>query len=255
MSEPKPSGLHAKLSKIAAAQSWITKDGRNEAQKYSFVQASDVINAVRGDMSEQGLTLVGSVVSFDLTPPPEGKSSFMGLLHIRYKLTDSETGEKIEADWFGQGMDGGDKALNKAYTAALKYFLLNVFLIPTGDDPEADPRTDADAARTATAPLKPQRIEAPVTGSRGEGITNAQIGKLKGLAAEKLGVDSKNIGDMWDKLSKFTNRRWTDFDVTKAYASQVISKLVEAPAHNPTTGEVLDEPTKGALADAWGLEA
>jgi hypothetical protein len=38
----------------------------------------------------------------------------------------------------GQGLDSGDKAPYKAMTGALKYALLQSFLLATGDDPEAD---------------------------------------------------------------------------------------------------------------------
>jgi hypothetical protein len=35
-------------------------------------------------------------------------------------------------------MDSGDKAISKAQTAAVKYFLLKAFLVPTTDEPDAD---------------------------------------------------------------------------------------------------------------------
>ena len=38
----------------------------------------------------------------------------------------------------GEGLDRGDKAGYKAYTGAVKYFLANTFLVPTGDDPETE---------------------------------------------------------------------------------------------------------------------
>ena len=38
----------------------------------------------------------------------------------------------------GQGLDSGDKAPYKAMTGALKYALLQSFLLATGDDPEEE---------------------------------------------------------------------------------------------------------------------
>ena len=54
----------------------------------------------------------------------------------------------------GAGDDGADKGLYKAYTGAVKYFLMKTFLIPTGDDPEADTKADERAASRA-APARP----------------------------------------------------------------------------------------------------
>jgi hypothetical protein len=52
----------------------------------------------------------------------------------------------------GQGLDVGDKAPYKAMTGALKYALLQSFLLATGDDPE-DERMDARL--TASGPDRP----------------------------------------------------------------------------------------------------
>ena len=56
-----------------------------------------------------------------------------------------------------------EKAAYKAATGALKYALLTGFLIPTGDDPEADASTDqqiAAAAKKIFAPSKPADTKA-----------------------------------------------------------------------------------------------
>jgi hypothetical protein len=53
-----------------------------------------------------------------------------------------DSGEEIVAKVAGQGLDVGDKAPYKAMTGALKYALLQSFLLATGDDPE-DERIDA----------------------------------------------------------------------------------------------------------------
>lgn len=46
----------------------------------------------------------------------------------------------------GSGQDSGDKAVMKAQTAAIKYAYLLSFAISTGDDPEADQRTDESSS-------------------------------------------------------------------------------------------------------------
>ena len=54
---------------------------------------------------------------------------------MAYTFTDVDTGEEITAKVAGEGLDPGDKAPYKAMTGALKYALLQSFLLATGDDP------------------------------------------------------------------------------------------------------------------------
>jgi hypothetical protein len=61
---------------------------------------------------------------------------------MAYTFSDVDSGEEIVAKVAGQGLDSGDKAPYKAMTGALKYALLQSFLLATGDDPE-DERVDA----------------------------------------------------------------------------------------------------------------
>jgi len=48
----------------------------------------------------------------------------------------------------GEGLDAGDKAPYKAMTGALKYALLQSFLLATGDDPEEERANSANHSST-----------------------------------------------------------------------------------------------------------
>ena len=65
----------------------------------------------------------------------------MARVVMAYTFTDVDSGEEVIAKVAGQGLDPGDKAPYKAMTGALKYALLQSFLLATGDDPE-DERLD-----------------------------------------------------------------------------------------------------------------
>jgi len=68
-------------------------------------------------------------------------------------FADSETGASITVTWIGEAMDGQDKGVNKALTAAVKYGLLKTMLASTGeDDPDgaAEPERDNGHKEVAT---------------------------------------------------------------------------------------------------------
>ena len=57
------------------------------------------------------------------------------------------TAKAEKADFrIGSGQDAGDKAVMKAQTAAIKYAYMLSLCIATGDDPEADSKTDENSA-------------------------------------------------------------------------------------------------------------
>jgi hypothetical protein len=73
---------------------------------------------------------------------------------MAYTFSDVDSGEEIVAKVAGQGLDPGDKAPYKAMTGALKYALLQSFLLATGEDPEdehADSRTALGSERLIIA--------------------------------------------------------------------------------------------------------
>ena len=55
----------------------------------------------------------------------------------------------------GEGLDAGDKAPYKAMTGALKYALLQSFLLPTGDDPEEERATPSGSPRPPERSITP----------------------------------------------------------------------------------------------------
>lgn len=141
--------LAAKIAKVMEAVGYVAKTGTNSAQGYKFVQASAVADKVREQLSKLNVSMTPTqvdVLSEGLTP--SGKQSLL-TLRFTWTLTDGDSGETISFQSVGTGADSGDKAAYKAATGALKYALLTGFLIPTGDDPEADAATDrvGDAAK------------------------------------------------------------------------------------------------------------
>jgi|GEM_PF-4547377 len=96
-----------------------------------------------------------------------------------YTLACGDTGATITTRWTGEAADSQDKGINKAATAALKYWLLKTFLISTGDEdpdavpaPESPPTLDAPDAEPSlfqkawrdTPKPRPQHVEQNIAG-------------------------------------------------------------------------------------------
>lgn len=146
-----PRKLMAKLAKVMGAVGRVPKRGRNKFHGYEYVMESDLTEAVRNALVEQGVMLIPSVDSIDVVgerTTKAGATETQVRAWITYTFIDAESGETWSVRMPGDGVDQSDKAVYKAITGSGKYLLLKTFLIPTGDDPEHDTApTDARSGR------------------------------------------------------------------------------------------------------------
>ena len=85
----------------------------------------------------------------------KSKQSIFTEVLVTYKIVYSITGEHIEIQGFGYGVDSQDKGAGKATTYALKNALLYTFLVPTGTI------EDTDKTHSETLPIVPVEPIAP----------------------------------------------------------------------------------------------
>ena len=83
---------------------------------------------------------------------------------MAFKFVSVDDGSFIETDGWGEAADNGDKGYNKCKSIALKYVLMQMFLVPTKDiadpDKETPDEVSAPAKRTKKA-AAPQPSPAP----------------------------------------------------------------------------------------------
>jgi hypothetical protein len=186
-----PSSLHAKVAKvITATVEGVTKDGRNTFHGYDYTTAETILRAIRDPLAENGLALMPSLDSIEerTIKTAKGGESTITTVWVTFKLVDSETGQEAEMRWAGQGDDPADKGLGKAYTNAIKTFLREQFLLPQGDDPEADKRTDERAAeRVGGSNGQTQRRSS----NSGTKASDGQV-KLMAVKAKQAGLTDVN---------------------------------------------------------------
>jgi hypothetical protein len=210
-----PTELLAKLLDVAKAIHRIDKRGRNDFQKYNYVQAVDVVRDVREQLHERGIMVVPGAGSVQHLPyqASKGGAAFLTTLTLLYRLYDVESGQSIEVPWIGVGADtGGDKGVYKAYTGGLKYALLSLFLIPTTDDPERDQLTDptpeltvhSDNARPAAPRIPVDRAKSILAHALKVGMATVDLEAEPGtppefhavLKAKLAMIGAKKIGTL-----------------------------------------------------------
>ena len=135
--------LRQKLAEVRRRIGYVQKRGHNERFNYSYVTAADIAGSVGDILAELGVVVIPSLeeISYE-SAPGRGGATPMARVIMAYTFADVDSDEEVIATAAGQGFDAGDKAPYKAMTGALKYALLQTFLLATGDDPE-DERVDA----------------------------------------------------------------------------------------------------------------
>ena len=132
--------LSAVQSELAARG--IAKGDTNTFDNYKFRGIDAVLNALAPILAKNGVVLVPSVDDSEIRTISSGSGKAMNHCKVKMSFTfyDSE-GDSITHTFHGEAMDRGDKSLNKAATAAYKYFLFQAFTIPVEGTPDADSET------------------------------------------------------------------------------------------------------------------
>lgn len=150
--------LYKKLAEVQKNVSRIPKNGYNSFHKYHFVQEADLLDMGRPLLLEHGILLLTNAVE-------ESRSGDIAKVKMEFTLVDIDTGAELKSYYWGEGQDKGDKAIYKAYTGAVKYFLLKMFLVSTGDDAEFDqPNTNNNGHYGNNAPSYPNNSKRQASG-------------------------------------------------------------------------------------------
>jgi ERF superfamily len=132
--------LRQKLAVVRRRIAYVQKRGHNQRHNYNYVTAADIAGAVGDILAELGVVVVPRLESISHEAVRSSGSGTEHATHVvmSYSFLDVDTAEEITVKTAGEGLDSGDKAPYKAMTGALKYTLLQSFLLATGDDPEEE---------------------------------------------------------------------------------------------------------------------
>lgn len=169
---PSVGKIHEAMAAIMGEVGGVGKTRKNEQQNYKYRGVADITLACQPVMARHGVTLVPHQVktdSFEQFTTAKGSVMFQVRQTIRWRFYHAD-GSFCPAETTGEGMDSGDKATNKAMTAAQKYALTQAFSIP-----EDDPADSEKDSHEVTGKIQPGPAQAPV---------NRPTGKLVGASKD-----------------------------------------------------------------------
>jgi len=179
----------------------ISKDRKNDQQGYNFRGIDDVYNAMAPILAKNQLCILPFVRSREVTErqTQRGGVLFYVTVAVDFNLVSAKDGSSHIISVVGEAMDSGDKATNKAMSAAYKYACMQAFCIPTEGDNDADKTTHTDIKPKAErAPVR--QIQTPV-GPIDAPDPSAKVGadEIKAITklAAEAGVDLQKIADAY----------------------------------------------------------
>ncbi|EOW6475593.1 ERF family protein [Cronobacter sakazakii] len=125
------------------AATGISKDRTNTQQNFKFRGIDQVYNALAPALVNHGLLILPRITDRTVTErtTPKGTVLFYVVVKAEFDFVSTKDGSVHTVVTYGEAMDSGDKATNKAMSIAYKYAAFQAFCIPTEEtaiDADAD---------------------------------------------------------------------------------------------------------------------
>ena len=195
MSETMKSGqIYGALAKVMTEVGVVGKSRKNPQQGYQFRGIDDVVAEVQEVLARHGVVVAPRVIDREREMIATKSGGTMASVRLLVEHTFfAADGSSVVATTLGEAMDSGDKASNKAMSAALKYALTETLMIPTREsDRDTEESSPEMAPPAPAAPLPAQRTAAtrpattakpaaaPRSASSSGGVTFPNYGRAKG---------------------------------------------------------------------------
>lgn len=138
------------------AHAGISKAKENKMQGFKFRGIDDVYNALAPVLARHQLVILPRCMERDVVErvTAKGGNLFYVTVRAEFDFVSAVDGTKHTVATYGEAMDSGDKATNKAMSAAFKYAAFQSFCIPTEET-----AIDADSVTHPATTAKPVDIE------------------------------------------------------------------------------------------------
>lgn len=228
MAETQQLNLYQKLAKITGEIGVIAKDGNNQQQKYKYIEYETIAGKFRELFSKYGVVLIPSMVEQERSAitTSRGSSGVSTVCHFEFTVVNADKpDDRFVVKWQGEAADYGDKATNKAATAAVKYYLMRQFNISSKGDEDPDSQTPEVAQKQQKPVMASVRqITAVSKLLANKGVTNSEDRKaILGAAIGGKGavLDPNKITVV--KLKEVENR------INNATLDQLLASIDKQP--------------------------
>lgn len=119
----------------------IGKNQQNTFQNYKFRGIDDIYNTMSPILAEHGVLVIPEVTEHSIQEGRDknDKITFHVICKVKYQFVHIDDQSQVDVIVFGESMDtGGDKATNKAMSAAFKLCAIQTFCIPTEGDNDSE---------------------------------------------------------------------------------------------------------------------
>lgn len=187
MSETKNNdSIYVRLGQVMQSIKAIGKNQKNQQQGFLFRGIDDFMNELHDHFADAGIIIIPSEKDHmqEQFTTNKGSVQFRTRLHISFTFVSTADGSSVTADGWGEAADSGDKGYNKCKSIALKYVLMQMFLVPTKD--LTDP--DSETPEEVTAKKDPDLVLALQLVKEANNITD-----LKQVWREHTGYQSNKV--------------------------------------------------------------
>lgn len=144
----------------------LEKKNWNEQQKYWFRGIDDIYNTLNPILAKFGIVIVPSVTGNTIAEytSTKGTKFTHAIITVGYKVVCAEDGSFVDAEFIGEALDTGDKAVPKALSMAYKSMAIELFCIPVevDDDADAQPSGAESEEPNGKPPIeRPKAVEKP----------------------------------------------------------------------------------------------
>lgn len=155
-----PQAIYKAISDVLKDVGAVGKDGKNTFDKYNYRSIDAVMNAMHPAMANHGVFVSPEVLEMtrEERQSANGNTLIYSMAKVRYTFF-AEDGSSVTATVIGEGMDRGDKSINKAMSAAFKYALFQVFCIPTEEMVDSEQDSPAVSDRKPAAQKSVQHTQ------------------------------------------------------------------------------------------------
>ena len=207
-----------RIAKIA-----IAKDRQNAQQGWSFRGIDDIYNGLAKIMAEENLVILPRCLSRESTERLNraGSALFYVTVDMEFDFVSATDSSKHTVRIFGEAMDSGDKATNKAISAAYKYAAIQTFCIPTEGDNDADAHTHEVQPFQSKPQPKKVAAKAPL-----EPIGTTPIPLLDEQQITTISALAQQVGKPVSDISKAYAKAGLNFIEARHYES-IVRRLNE----------------------------